>query len=52
MTWQGWTSILIMAMSVFAMARGLAGPDLVLAAARSLLPGFVTVFYADVLSVR
>lgn len=37
MTWQAWTSIFIMAMSVFAMARGLAGPDLVLAAAMTLL---------------
>lgn len=37
MTWEAWASVLIMIASVVAMARGLAGPDLVLAAAMALL---------------
>jgi len=37
MTWEAWASVLIMLASVVAMARGLAGPDLVLTAAMGLL---------------
>lgn len=37
MTWQAWFSILLMVLSVVAMARGLAGPDIVLAGAMTLL---------------
>ena len=37
MTWQAWISVGIMLSAVLAMARGLAGPDLVLAGAMTLL---------------
>jgi di/tricarboxylate transporter len=37
MTWQAWGSVLVMLASVLAMARGIAGPDLVLTGAMTLL---------------
>jgi di/tricarboxylate transporter len=37
MSWQAWASVLIMIASVAAMVRGLAGPDLVLTGAMTLL---------------
>ena len=39
MTWEAWASVLIMLASVVAMARGMAGSDLVLTAAMGLLLG-------------